>query len=130
MSYESKVLVINRSEIPNLCVSGQELARFDLACMGYDKFNGKEFPELFSTPIDFNLYVNHSDEVVDDSFYREDCYGKHCNFTRDIDEVIAWLEESQRHEPYRRAEMLLNFLKLFKYQVGQFDDICLVHYGY
>lgn len=130
MSYESKVLVINRSEIPNLWVSGQELARFDLARMGCDKFNGKKFTELFSTPIDFNLYVNHSDEVVDDSFYREDCYGKHCNFTRDIDEVIAWLEEFQKKEPYRRAEMLLNFLKLFKYQIGQFDDICLVHYGY
>lgn len=130
MSYESKVLVINRSEIPNLWVSGQELARFDLACMGYDKFNGKQFTELFSTPIDFNLYVNHSEVEVEEDFYRKDCYGTICNFTRDIDEVIAWLEESQKHEPYRRAEMLLNFLKLFKYQVGQFDDICLVHYGY
>lgn len=130
MGYESKVIVINRDEIPNLWAVGQELARFDLSCMGYETYNGKMFPELFTTPVDFNLYVRTTDEVVDEEFYRKDNYGEHCKYTANLDEVISWLEEAEKKEHYRRARMLLNFLKAFKDQIDEYDEIVLVHYGY
>lgn len=136
MSYESKVLVINRKEssfpkkISESFAIGQELARFDLCSMGHETFNGKMFRELFDTPIDFDIYVNHSDEVEDEDFYRTDCYGEVCKYTEDLDSVISWLENSEKVSHYRRAKMFLDFLKFFKDQVNEYDEICLVHYGY
>lgn len=137
MSYESKVLVINRrassfpKKISESFAIGQELARFDLSCMGHDTYDGKMFRDLFSTPIDFDIYVNHTDEVVDDDdFYRTDCYGEVCKYTKDINSIIHWLEEAEKHEHYRRAKMFLDFLKSFKDQINEYDEICIVHYGY
>lgn len=129
MGYESKIIVVDRNQHEDW-VYGGEIARFDLSKMGYDHHNGKEFRELFTIPVDFDLNVNSSDDVVPASFYREDCYGEICKYTEDIDEVIAWLEQSEARDPYRRAKLFLNFLRVLKDSVSDFRQIVLVHYGY
>lgn len=130
MGYESKIIIVDRKAHDGGFVFGDELARLDLSKMGYDLFDGKMFRDLFSTPIDFDLNVNSSDEVVPDSFYREDRYGEHCKYTTDIDGVIEWLERSEEHDHYRRAALFLDFLRVLKTHQGEYNQICLVHYGY
>ena len=134
MGYESKIIIVERTEheLPNggTWVYGDELARFDLSKMGYDKFDGVWFPGLFTIPIDFDLYVRESPEDVPDSFYRVDCYDEHCKYTTDIDRVIAWLEKFDEVEHYRRASLFRDFLRVLKEHKDEYNEICIVHYGY
>lgn len=136
MGYESKIIIVERTEHElqdsNKWVCGGELARFDLSKMGYDRFDGKCFTDLFTVPIDFDLYVNQeqSDELPPPNFYREDCYGEHCKYTADLDGLIGWLEQSEEHEHYRRAALFLDFLRVLKDHKDEYNEICLVHYGY
>lgn len=133
MGYESKIVIVERSAYDNpggTWVYGAELARFDLSKMGYDYFDGKMFRELFTVPIDFDLYVNQSNEVEAEDFYKIDCYGDHCKYTTDIDGVIAWLEQSEEKDHYRRAALFLDFLRVLKTHLNEYNQIALVHYGY
>lgn len=129
MGYESKIIVVDREQHDTWTYGG-EIARFDLSKMGHDRYNRKKFRELFTIPVDFDLYVNSSDEIVPDSFYREDCYGEICKYTENIDEVISWLEQFEAHEHYRRAKLFLDFLRVLKDNLADYRQIVLVHYGY
>lgn len=130
MSYESKVLVIDRTPGWRATI-GREIARFDLCSMGYDVYDGKCFRELFTTPIDFDVYVRSQEEDDEtEDFYRTDCYGEHCKYTKDFDSVISWLEQAEEKEHYRRAKLFLNFLKGLRDSVKEFDELVLVHYAY
>lgn len=136
MGYESKIVIVDRHERESVngekFVYGSELARFDLSKMGYARFNYKLFRELFTVPVDFDLYVNNEDSNSEypAEYWREDAYGEHCKYTEDIDSVISWLEEYEKQDPYRRAALFLGFLKVLKERAGDFAEICLVHYGY
>lgn len=131
MGYESKVLVINREELVKGYNIGSEIARFDLCAMGSNPHNGVMFNELFTTPIDFDVYVrNQTEDDGTEDFYKTDCYGEHCKFTSDVDSVISWLEQAEEKEHYRRAKLFLNFLKTLRDSVDDFEELVLVHYGY
>lgn len=129
MGYESKIIIVDRNQ-HSAWIHGGEIARFDLSKMGYARYDGKMFRDLFTIPVDFDLYVNSSSEPVPDSFYREDNYGEICKYTENIDEVISWLEQSEKSEPYRRAKLFLNFLRVLKESKRDFRQLVLVHYGY
>lgn len=132
MGYESKVFVIERSEIVPLngmkpYVLGIEIARFDLCKMGYDMVDGRMFPSIFDVPIDFMLY-NPVEDVVET---QEDCYGEHCGMTS-VECVIEWLEKAPEDmRTYRRAALFLDFLYALREREHEYDgEIVLVHYGY
>lgn len=133
MGYESRIIVIDKEKITswtgNEMVITNELAVFNLSCMGYKEINGKSFRDLFTTPIDFDL-LGYVDDEEDPDIRRQDMYGEHCKYTTNFDEVIEWLEASEKEDPYRRSRMLLGFLKSFKDNVKFFNEVCLVHYGY
>jgi hypothetical protein len=136
MGYESKIIIVDRKaydqENGNTWVYGDEVARFDLCKMGYAIFNYKRFRDLFTVPVDFDLYVNREDPNAnyDPEYFRQDCYGEHCKYTTDIDSVIFWLEQSEKNDPYRRAKLFLDFLRVLKENAKDFNELCLVHYGY
>lgn len=133
MSYESKVFLIDRNEHESangIWVYGDEIARFELSCMGHQKYNGVEFRDLFKTPVDFDLYENPDKEEAGENYYKEDMCGAICKYTNDIDGVIAWLEQSEAADHRRRAKLLLNFLRCVKYSSGDFRQLVIVHYGY
>lgn len=134
MGYESKIIIADRHDCTTpICggrVYGCEIARFDLAKMGYSVYGGKRFTDLFTTPIDFDLHVNPGKENQEENYYKMDRYGEICKYTADIDGVISWLEQSELDDPYRRAKLFLNFLRVLKESVQDFNQIVLVHYGY
>ena len=130
MGYESKVFVINRCVVHPLnnmpdYVFGEEIARFDMCKMGYEKVNSVDFPHLFNKPIDFDLYYP-IDEVAET---REDCYGDTCGMTS-VSRVINWLEKAEVTKEYRRAKVLLDCLRGIKAYEQEFEDIVVVHFGY
>lgn len=131
MGYESKIIVVERHQHDSF-VFGDELARFDLCKMGYDFHDGKQFRNLFTVPVDFDLYVNQSSssEEETEDFYRVDKYGEHCKYTTDIDGVIGWLELSEAHDHYRRAALLLDFLRVLKSRQNEYGQLVLVHFGH
>ena len=135
MGYESKIVVIDRREHEATgkhpaWVYGSEIARFDLSKMGYERVDGKEFREVFSAPIDFDLYVANDDgEIHPDEYWREDCYGEHCKMAS-VDDVLQWLEKSEVLKEYRRAKLFYDFLRVLKEHENEYQQIVLVHYGY
>ena len=142
MGYESKIIIVDRreNECPNgnKWVHGSEIVRFDMSKMGYEKYpvynydDRRAFRDLFTIPVDFDLYVNQEskDEVPPPEFYREDCYGEICKYTTDIDAVIAWLRQSEAHDHYRRAALLLDFLVSLRQHTEDWTQLAIVHYGY
>ena len=137
MGYESKIIVVDRHEheakngLPGW-VYGDELARFNLCKMGYDRFDGVLFRELFTVPVDFDLYVNNEelDKTDPPEYWREDMYGERCKYTTDINRVISWLGQSEQHDHYRCAALFIDFLRALKEHESEYRQICLVHYGY
>lgn len=131
MGYESKIFVCNVYNLhddKDRIKYGNKIAVFDLCKMGYDKYNGKTFTQLFDTPINFDLFLD-GDE---DNEVTEDKYGDILTYTEDIDSVIEWLEEFITDVDYRRAELFLEFLVALQGQIvtNKWDNIVLVHYGY
>ena len=134
MGYESKIVIVERCEMPapngNILVWGNELARFDLAKMGYETVNGKTFPKAFTNPIDFDLYVDENSNETGSEYFRTDKYGDHCNWAT-VDEVIAWLEgASDDIKRYRRAALFLDFLRVLREHEKDYEQVCVVHYGF
>jgi len=138
MGYESTIIVVQRSivKMPNgkEWVHGEEIARVELCKMGYERVNGREFREVFTKPIDFNLYNFKSmDEstVYDDEEYRTDVYGAHCNMAQ-IDDVLQWLEASKVYtvDKYRRATLFHDILLTLKEHQDNYAPIWLVHVGH
>ncbi len=122
MGYESRIIVMNRSELtrPNggnwvyteNWVYAEKIAEMNMCCMGSD------FKKLFEKPIDYTIYVN--DEKTD-----EDCYGEHIKYAT-IDRIVEWLENY--NEDYRRIAPLLGLLKGF--DESEWDELQVLHYGY
>ena len=108
-------------------VIGSEISRFDLSKMGYYKYKGKSFREIFTQEIDFDLDIN--DSYGEDA--RIDSYGEHCKWAT-VEDVIKWLEMYCANVNYRRAENLLLYLYIMKKQIeeNKWGQICVVHYGY
>lgn len=137
MGYESKCVIVERKECESpdgsKWVYGGEIARFDLSEMGYETVNGKMFREVFKTPIDFDIYVNPDDGNEHSwEYWREDFYGEHCKWAT-VDEVLAWLDASDvvKKQHYRRATLFRDFLFVLKLNhEHDFNQICVVHYGY
>lgn len=130
MGYESKVIIMDRTG--KGCAL--ELMRIDVCNMGCTKHNGKSFPEVFDTPIDFELFVKcDCCGECNNEYLRTDRYGKHCNYTT-IDNLIEWLTGAMEADAelagYRRAKMLLNTLKALKESENDFDGMVAVHFGY
>lgn len=133
MSYESRVIIVNRRETENF-VFGSEIARFELSAMGREMVNYRTFCDVFKTPIDFNLYGmpeiwTDPEETHPDQHYREDAYGAHCKMAS-VDDVLAWLEASNTAKEYRRARLLQDFLVCMKEEMNNFDDVRVVHFGH
>ena len=132
MGYESKVIIMDRT--------GEkwalELMRIDVSNMGHSKYNGKSFPEVFDTPIDFDIFVKCGcdwDGERSAEYFRKDYYGKHCCHTT-IDKLIEWLTGAMEADTelagYRRAKMLLNTLKALKESESDFAELVAVRFGY
>lgn len=114
MSYESRLFVVNcRDDLP----FGQIICAMDLCKMDDPKFFG-----LFTTPINYDLYLSDDGEAVDCDDYDD--------FLNDapIQAVIEWLEEEVKVNDYRRLKPFLFMLKGF--DRSQWDDLRGVHYGY
>ena len=121
MGYESRILIVNRSEIElkngTSWVYGEKIADVKMACM-YDGFT-----DLFDKKIDYDLYIDNADEST-----QTDKYGDVMTYTN-CKTVIDYLEELiEAGENYRRLTVLLGLLKGI--DESQWDDIQVVHYGY
>ena len=125
MGYESKLIIINRTTwkgwdpLATKYVNyafGEEIATFKLSCMG-NNFNHKE---IFSTPIDFDLYS-------DGEATREDCYGEHCGMAH-LADVIEVLHEFAAKDDYRRLMPCISLLNGF--DESRWDELVVVHWGY
>lgn len=134
MSYESKMIVVQRNEYDGR-VYGEEVMRFDLSSVGYGLVNGRYFTEIFKTEIDFNLY-NMQEENYDhcgtDEYnekHRIDCYGKHCKYA-EIDEVMDYIASSPELMGYRRTKTFYGMLMMLKANRENWGHLVVVHYGY
>jgi hypothetical protein len=120
MSYESRIFVVNRTEIDrgtNVYVWGEKIADIKMSSME----NG--FSELFTNEIDYELYVDNSDEPT-----QTDKYGAVMTYT-DLNTVIDYLEEEIANgDNYRRLTVLLGLLRGF--DETQWNELQVVHYGY
>lgn len=120
MSYESRIFVVNRVKhdfVTGNYVWGEKIADIKMSCMG----NG--FSDLFTEKIDYELYVDNSDEST-----QTDKYGAVMTYT-DRNTVIDYLEEEITNgNNYRRLTVLLGLLKGF--DETQWDELQVVHYGY
>lgn len=128
MGYESKVIVVDRQQYKDW-VYGDEILRFDLSKMGYEEVMGRTFKGVFRNEIDFDLYYTGVRDEDGVASRREDMYGEVCKWAT-LDEVIFWLENSETGKEYRRAKTLLGVLRGLKAEEGEWEQVCVVHFGY
>ena len=114
MGYESKIVVVDRSDIWDGYIVGGTIAVFNLSGINWNP------QEIFTEKIDFDLFV-------DGECTRVDKYGRHC-YMADIDDVVKVLENMAEKESYRRFAPVIGLLKGFEQQ--RWDDLKVVHYGY
>lgn len=122
--YESKIIIANvvrdkdrNSEDFGEWIYAEKVAEIDLGCMGY----GNGWKELFTTKIDFELFVDNMDCST-----REDKYGDIMKVA-DLKAIIKWLEDHSEITP-RRTRTLLAMLKSLN--PLEWDELHIVHYGY
>lgn len=133
MSYESRIYIYDRNDFSisrkNGWISGNLLAVLNMSSMGYGKYLGKSFREIFITPVDFDHCDIYGNEKLDE--IKKDAYGDVICYT-DIDTVIEWLNNYQGKESYRRVYPLLAILNSYKQCqcMGMFNQIVVVHEGY
>ena len=130
MGYESRIYVGLRYHHEGTDKDfATKVATFYLSKMGFD------FPHIFNKPIDFEMYIDDSDDVIN-----EDCYGCVCKYT-DIDTVLKYLEdEIANGNDYRRLLMFHAFVKNLKDNISVWEirkdnmqsthELVFVHYGY
>lgn len=121
MGYESRIFIVNRNVIKfkdeSINVYAEKIADIKMACMG----NG--FKDIFDKMIDYELYIDSTNEAT-----QTDMYDEIMTYT-DCKTVIDYLENLiASGENYRRLTVLLGLLKGFNEE--QWDDIQVVHYGY
>ena len=123
MGYESKIYVV-REVGPSFgdgLAWGDKIAIFDLAKMGYEIYNGKSFRQLFNQDRTCDIYADDGNSII-----KEDCYGDELQ-KADPKELIAWLKQMTKDDPYWRANLLYKFL-LELDKTG--EAYSLYHYGY
>lgn len=128
MGYESKVIIVDRNPFEGWTY-GDEIARFDLSKMGYERVNGFMFREIFKNEIDFDLFYTGVHGEEDNVRNREDMYGDTCCWA-EVEDVIEWLENSETGKEYRRAKLLLDFLKVLEEHEDEWEQLVVVHFGY
>lgn len=126
MGYESRIFIVNRSEVDdfyseNPIIYAEKIADMKLGRM----YNG--FIELFKNPIDYTLYIDNENKDTD-----IDKYGKHLKYTT-ISEIITYLEnltdsEEYKNNPYRRIKPFYNLIKGF--DENEWNELQIVHFGY
>lgn len=120
MSYESRLIVVERSKYETWCdyVFAEEIARFDLRSVSWNH------KEIFTEPIDFDILSTNGERV---EYKKTDCYGEHCCMA-DMETVISALEKLDAEEDYRRYKPILGLLKGFN--PNEWHELKVVHYGY
>ncbi|MBR2681451.1 MAG: hypothetical protein IKE23_12020 [Exiguobacterium sp.] len=128
MGYESRIYVMKRSEITfenreRPYILAEEIAMFDLRCLGYE--HGNIVRDAFKTPIDFRFFENGDDTTTTDA------YGDALKYCQ-IEELIAALSEYSEHEHYRRVPPLIACLSALIDDSDAWTDgeLIAVHYGY
>lgn len=124
MGYESRVFIVKRMEYTyndKSWIYCDEFARFDLEKMGYETVDGQYFREVFTRPIDFDIFPY-------DFATREDMYGDHCRYAF-VGEVVEWLSESEVARDWIKANMFFRCLKTIQ-SMPDGDSFIVVHYGY
>ena len=120
MGYESRVFIVNRSEIERkngIYVYAEKIADIKMSSM----YNG--FTDLFNKKVDYELYIDDKDNPT-----QTDKYGDVMTYT-DCKTVIGYLEKLIADgENYRRLTLLLGLLKGI--DETQWNNIQIVHYGY
>ena len=124
MGYESKVYVVQEYApfAAGRLGYGDKIAMVDLCKMGYDTYNGKRFPDLFSEERTCDIYMDDGETIIE-----EDCYGQPIQKAPDNLAVIRWLEASRKGGTWYRAEVLLSILKRLEKDNVEYS---LYHYGY
>lgn len=126
MGYESRIYVMKRSEITfenreRPYILAEEIAMFDLRCLGYE--HGNIVRDAFKTPIDFPFFYG-------DDTTTTDAYGDALKYCK-IEELIAALSEYSEHEHYRRVPPLAALLSALADSNEWTDgELIAVHYGY
>ena len=132
MGYESRVFVGWRNHFSTTKVGdkdyAQRLAIFDLSKMGHG------FVDIFDKPIDFDMYKEDGNTLVE-----EDDYGDVCKYTT-LNKIYKYLkEEIKKGEDYRRLLFLYSFVKDLKKNKdkwehkspdGSYSNLVFVHWGY
>lgn len=123
--YESKIIIANahreqdtKSENYGKVYHAETVIEFNLGCMGY----GNGWRELFTTEIDFDLFIEDMDTPT-----RTDKYGKIMKESN-LETVIEWLEAWSDVKTYRCTPPFLAALKAI--DPGCWDELHIVHYGY
>ena len=124
MGYESRIIVARRTvwERSGL-VWFEKLSEMWLSKVGYN------FPEIFTTEIESNIYGDGFKENSDEEYeLTEDCYGDVCKYA-DVQTVIDWFENAEAKEHYRRFPPAIAMLKAYAAEKWE-GDIVVIHYGY
>lgn len=121
MGYESRIFVVNRSELERSndtpYVFAEKIADIKMSKM----YNG--FTDLFDKKVDYELYIDNENEST-----QTDKYGDVMTYTN-CQTVIDYLEKLMADgENYRRLSLLLGLIKGI--DENQWDEIQIVHYGY
>lgn len=118
MGYESRIYIAKRCEY---FAYYEVIAEFDLCKMGYDMYNGKTFRNLFTLPLEGDMYMDDGNTLI-----TEDCYGDAVEGA-ELTDVLDWLNEFNRHNDYWRAKVFADLL----HTLNKYDtDLILYHYGY
>ena len=119
MGYESRIIVARR--IRSCMV--EKLSEMWLSKVGYN------FPEIFTTEIESNIYGDGFKENSDEEYeLTVDNYGNICKYA-DVQTVIDWLENAEAKEHYRRFTPAIAMLKAYAAEKWK-GDIVVIHYGY
>ena len=123
MGYESRVLIMDRKEVPPSAVSQKHayadpIAKFDMGVMGYGYH--RHFREIFTNPIDFDLWDGSS-------MTRTDRYGEAVMYCT-LPELLAELERREANTHYRRVPPLIAYVKALHPE--EWDGLIAVHYGH
>ena len=129
MGYEHKIIVAQKVVNDQVVNRDLDIFSITLAEMKLSRTDSG-FDNLFTKKIDWQIFsdypcndCNHDIEIT------TDCYGDTCTYTDDIQSVIAWLEQENHKEHYRRYTPAIAMLKAYAAESWDWPLI-IIHYGY
>lgn len=124
MAYESRIIVALRTKWERSgLVWFEQLAQMRLSRVGGN------FPTIFATEIESNIYGDGFKENSDEDFeLTVDKYGTTCHYAP-IQTVIDWLENAEAEEHYRRFTPAIAMLKAYAAETWD-GELVVIHYGY